>query len=154
MRILALVAILFAGSGLALTALPVSPTLPPSHSPTLVLNERGPAARVEGLPLLKPSPPVDLVARIDHGTLIVHASTRIGGNVDIAAGRHSWRGALARGEARECRFALDDPSAEIIVTACVDGVSRCVVLNERPRPALGRAAANSRGEAIVEFSPR
>ncbi len=114
----------------------------------------GPRSTVYAPRRVKPSPPLDLVARIDNGMLIVHASSRIGGSVDIIAGRHSWRGTLSRGEARECRFTLEDPSAEITVTASVDGISRCVILNDRPRPAPGRAATNSRGESIVEFSPR
>lgn len=108
----------------------------------------------ERAPRTKPSPPIDLVARIENGTLVVCVAPRIDASVEVSAGRFSWRGDLARGECRECRFDLDDAAAELRVSATAAGVTRCLTLNPRPAPSLGRDSRNSRGESIVEFSPR
>ncbi len=106
----------------------------------------------------KPLPPLALAARVEGRTLIVSAAPGAASTVEVRAGRHQSRAELTRGECRESRFELDDPAAEIVVTAraTIDGVpvTRCVTINPRPAADRGRLLQNARGEAIVEHVER
>jgi hypothetical protein len=106
----------------------------------------------------KPLPPLALAARIEGRTLIVSAAPAAASSVEVRAGRHRSRCDLRRGECRESRFEIDDPAAELVVTATamIDGVpvTRAITLNSRPAADRGRVVRNSRGEAIVEVVER
>lgn len=106
----------------------------------------------------KPTPPIDLEARLAGDAVEARASSRTGHEVELEVLLPG--GAARRARGRRCELRVDAATpGEILVRATLrDGaatITRVVSLGAKGGPPAPKGAlrANSRGEAILEFGP-